>query len=52
MATTGSGAQREGVGCIEAEEVVIRITEEMKQHLEERNEITDIKLTFAKLNML
>lgn len=38
MTTTGSGAQREGVGCIEAQEVVIGITEEMKKHLKKKEE--------------
>lgn len=37
MTATGSRAQREGVGCIEAQEVVISITEEVKQHLEQGN---------------
>lgn len=37
MTAAGSGAQREGVGGIEAQEVVISITEEMKQHLKEGN---------------
>lgn len=37
MTATGSGAQREGIGCIEAQEVVISITEEMKQHLKKEN---------------
>ena len=38
MTSTGSGAQREGVGRIEAQEVVISVTEEMKQHLEKQVE--------------
>lgn len=37
VAAAGSGAQREGVSRIEAQEVVIGITEEMKQHLEKKN---------------
>lgn len=37
MTAAGSGAQRESVGGIEAQEVVISIAEEMKQHLKEGN---------------
>lgn len=37
MTAAGSGTQREGVGGIEAQEVVVSITEEMKQHLKEGN---------------
>lgn len=38
VAATGSRAQREGVSCIEAQEVVIGIAEKMKEHLEWKNE--------------
>lgn len=37
MSAAGSRAQGEGVSGIEAQEVVIGITEEMKQHLERKN---------------
>lgn len=38
MSATGSRAQGEGVSCIEAQEVVIGITEEMKKHLKRKYE--------------
>lgn len=39
MTTASSGAQREGVGGVEAQQVVISITKQMKQHLEDRRQI-------------
>lgn len=34
VAATGAGTQGEGVGGVEAQEVVVGVTEQMKQHLE------------------
>ena len=44
MTTAGSGAQGEGVGGVEAQEIVIGIAEEVKQHLEKENYINRQKV--------
>lgn len=52
MTTAGSGAQGEGVGCVEAQEVVIGIAEEVKQHLEKEHYINRHKVNPAIVGML
>lgn len=42
VAATGSRAQREGVSCIEAQEVVIGIAEKMEEHLNGKMNTTNI----------
>lgn len=45
MTATRSRAQREGVKCKETQEVVISVTEEMKQHLEQTQFNSEHKLS-------
>lgn len=37
MTAAGSGAQGEGVSGVEAQEVVVGVTEEVEQHLDRKN---------------